>query len=672
MRIRLVIGSLIALVAVAPSRGETPLGSAFTYQGQLKQGGAPFDGTADFEFTLWDDAGSGDPPIGGTQVGGVQAINALPVTAGLFTVALNAGGEFGGDAFNGNARWVQIAVRSPAGSGGSFTTLAPRQPLTAAPHALFALNAASLILPLRASASVPSPDAVLTAINTGTGFGIRGVARAPSGVSVPSPYKAGLSGDTDTGDGVHGTTSGTGGIGVLGYATGDGGAGVSGHYDGGNGQGVVGLASAPAGTTYGGFFRSSSTNGRGVYGLAAAAGGLNYGGWFESNSTDGRGVYGLTTAAAGGFNYGVVGQSAGTNGRGVYGLATAAGGITKGVYGQSESTLGTGVFGLASAASGTTYGVYGQSNSADGRGVFGLATAATGGTYGGRFECASPSGNGVFGWATAASGITYGVRGQSDSSLGRGVFGYAPAGIGVVGQSNSTSGTGVFGLAAAATGPTEGGHFRNASTSGRGVFAIAYATSGTTYGVHGASNSAAGYDFFAAGAGVNYGSPSSIRWKSNIDPIDRPLEKLARLRGVYFDWDAEHGGHHDVGMVAEEVGKVLPEIVNYEENGIDANGMDYSKLTPLLVEAVNELHAKVTEKDTEIAELRARLGKLEALVGELTQHARDMPLEVEMQSPKKGTYQHPEFYGQPPEKGMNYDAERVRPAAATSLDATPQ
>ena len=139
MGIRFVIGSLIALVAVAPSLGETPLGTTFTYQGQLKQGGAPFDGTADFQFTLWDAAGSGNPPTGGVQVGGAQAINARPVTSGLFTVALNGANEFGANAFNGNARWVQIAVRSPAG-GGVFTTLAPRQPMNATPYAFFALS----------------------------------------------------------------------------------------------------------------------------------------------------------------------------------------------------------------------------------------------------------------------------------------------------------------------------------------------------------------------------------------------------------------------------------------------------------------------------------------------------------------------------------------------------
>ena len=118
-----------------------------------------------------------------------------------------------------------------------------------------------------------------------------------------------------------------------------------------------------------------------------------------------------------------------------------------------------------------------------------------------------------------------------------------------------------------------------------------------------------------------FGAVSSRRWKNNVEPISDPLRKLARLRGVYFDWDDEHGGQHDVGMIAEQVGEVLPEIVNYEENGIDAIGMDYSKLTPLLVEAVNALRA---EKDAEIEALRkanaaivARLHEMEAMLAEL-------------------------------------------------------
>ncbi len=112
------------------------------------------------------------------------------------------------------------------------------------------------------------------------------------------------------------------------------------------------------------------------------------------------------------------------------------------------------------------------------------------------------------------------------------------------------------------------------------------------------------YDFDARGTGVNYGSTSSIRWKRNIFAIDNPLQKLSEIRGVYFDWDENHGGQHDVGCIAEEVGKVLPEIVVFEENGIDANGMDYSKLTPLLIEAVKALQKIVENQQEQINKLR--------------------------------------------------------------------
>jgi hypothetical protein len=113
-----------------------PIGTAFTYQGQLQSGGAPVNADCDFQFSLWDAAGSGTPPSGGNQVGSQAAPN-IPVTNGLFAARL----DFGSDAFRGEARWLQTAVRCPAGSG-TYTTLAPRQALTPVPYAMFSQDLA--------------------------------------------------------------------------------------------------------------------------------------------------------------------------------------------------------------------------------------------------------------------------------------------------------------------------------------------------------------------------------------------------------------------------------------------------------------------------------------------------------------------------------------------------
>jgi len=140
---------------------------------------------------------------------------------------------------------------------------------------------------------------------------------------------------------------------------------------------------------------------------------------------------------------------------------------------------------------------------------------------------------------------------------------------------------------------------------------VGFANGDDSIGVEGSGK---GYDFLANGPGTNYGSISSIRWKRDIRPIDNPLEKVTQLRGVYFNWDAEHGGQHDVGMIAEEVGNILPEIVEYEENGTDATGMDYSKLTPLLVEAVKTLKTEVDQLQKENADLRNRMEAIEKMI----------------------------------------------------------
>jgi hypothetical protein len=158
---------------------------------------------------------------------------------------------------------------------------------------------------------------------------------------------------------------------------------------------------------------------------------------------------------------------------------------------------------------------------------------------------------------------------------------------------NSTSGAGVSGNS------TSGAGVSGNSTSGIG----ASGTSGDNYGLFGIStNNYGSYGFSFLSHGVvgetfddnssdvfavngKYGFGSSRRWKRNIKNISDPLQKLSKLRGVSFDWDEEHGGFQALGFIAEEVGEVLPEIVFYEENGVDAKGMDYTKITPLLVEA---------------------------------------------------------------------------------------
>jgi len=88
----------------------------------------PIDGedAADLRFTLWDAESEG------TQVGSANTYEEADFDQGRFTVLL----DFGAEMFNGQARWLQVAVRVPPGEGHSYTTLSPRQELTPAPYAL--------------------------------------------------------------------------------------------------------------------------------------------------------------------------------------------------------------------------------------------------------------------------------------------------------------------------------------------------------------------------------------------------------------------------------------------------------------------------------------------------------------------------------------------------------
>ncbi len=120
---------VLTLAVSLPPAMAAPLDNRFTYQGQLKQGGAPVEGPTDFEFSLWNQAALG------AQIGLTQTKLNVSVDNGLFTVEL----DFGANAFQGDERWLQVAVRNPPGVG-VYVPLTQRQRLTASPYSLFSLN----------------------------------------------------------------------------------------------------------------------------------------------------------------------------------------------------------------------------------------------------------------------------------------------------------------------------------------------------------------------------------------------------------------------------------------------------------------------------------------------------------------------------------------------------
>lgn len=93
----------------------------FTYQGRLTQNGAPANGSYNLTFTLYDD------PVAGNQVGSTITDNAFPVVNGVFTVSLAFPG-----AFTGTQLYLQVGVNG--------TPLLPRQPVSTAPVAQYALS----------------------------------------------------------------------------------------------------------------------------------------------------------------------------------------------------------------------------------------------------------------------------------------------------------------------------------------------------------------------------------------------------------------------------------------------------------------------------------------------------------------------------------------------------
>jgi Chaperone of endosialidase len=100
---------------------------------------------------------------------------------------------------------------------------------------------------------------------------------------------------------------------------------------------------------------------------------------------------------------------------------------------------------------------------------------------------------------------------------------------------------------------------------------------------------------------------SDIRFKKNIRTVENALDKVKSLRGVYFNWnkdafpDRNFGAQDELGFIAQEVEKVVPEIVTKENTKDEYRSVKYDKLVALLVEAIKEQQKQIDSLKIEIS-----------------------------------------------------------------------
>jgi len=93
---------------------------------------------------------------------------------------------------------------------------------------------------------------------------------------------------------------------------------------------------------------------------------------------------------------------------------------------------------------------------------------------------------------------------------------------------------------------------------------------------------------------------SSARHKTNVKTVKNPIDTVKSLRGVTYDWKGT--GQADVGFIAEEVGAIVPEVVSFGQDG-RAEGIDYGRLTSVLVEAMKQQQSEIEKLQSVVQNL---------------------------------------------------------------------
>jgi hypothetical protein len=99
---------------------------------------------------------------------------------------------------------------------------------------------------------------------------------------------------------------------------------------------------------------------------------------------------------------------------------------------------------------------------------------------------------------------------------------------------------------------------------------------------------------------------SDIHFKENIEPLDNSLDAILNLRGVSFTWISDPGMGRRVGFIAQEVEKVIPELV-FTNPADGYKGVNYSEMSAVIVEAMKDQQKQIEAAKQENIQLKSEL-----------------------------------------------------------------
>ena len=402
------------------------VGTNFSYQGRLTDGGVPANGVYDIQLLMFNAAAAG------TQIGSTQTFSNRTVSNGVFTLDVSFGAQF-----DGEERWIEVRVR-PGDSVGAYTTITPRTEATATPYAQ------GLKLPVTQAGSATNGLLTFTNTNTSnTAHVLKLLSGGPSGNSTGITFQPVLILDTNDGNGLASYTSADSAFAAYFSSSGTSGRAIS-AVNSGTGHGISSLLSnttngsdavnaITAGTGRAGYFASLlSTNGDNAVEITSNGNSASQALRVAHSGTGDNALFEITNAANQGEA--VEAHTIGTGNAGYFEVNNTASG-TPALHGTTNGDSGEGVYGFSSGSSGT--GVLGTAT-----GSFSIGVKGSGLSAGVRGDCGTTNGSGVYGVTSSGGGNAAGVRGDASTPAAAGGAFYNNQGTALYAQ--STSGTAGF------------------------------------------------------------------------------------------------------------------------------------------------------------------------------------------------------------------------------------